>query len=94
MSESLPAPPPPGSEGERLFEAMVRWRSLSTSGILLGFAAGFAHLVLVGTSDAEGSQIARGLALVAVVGIVLGAVGALLGYRARGRFLAWYRTNG
>jgi hypothetical protein len=90
---SLPDPPEPGSEGARLFDAMVRWRALSTTLILAGFAAGLAHLVYTGTSGNNGDGLARGLALIAVIGIAGAAISALVGFRARSRFLRWYRSQ-
>jgi hypothetical protein len=72
---------------------MVRWRALSTTSIVIGFAAGLAHLVFTGTTGSSSSQLARGLALVAVLGIGTAAFSALVGFRARNRFMAWYRTQ-
>lgn len=89
----LPEPPEPGSEGARLFDAMVRWRAIATTAIFAGFGGGLAHLVYTGTTGTQGSSIARALALIAVVGIVGAAISAVLGYRARSRFLRWYRSQ-
>jgi len=78
-------------EGERLFDAMVRWRALATTSILLGFGAGFANLIVTSTNGT--SPLSRGLAGVAVLLILAAVVATFVGWRARRRFLRWYAEH-
>ena len=75
-------------EGTALFNAMVRWRALSTTAILMGFGSGLGHLIVSGTGGPP--QLARALAGVAVVCIVGSVVVTIIAWRARRRFLHWH----
>ncbi|HCK79514.1 MAG TPA: hypothetical protein DHW34_05815 [Actinobacteria bacterium] len=75
-------------EGAALFDAMVRWRALSTTAILMGFGSGLGHLIVSGTGGP--SQLARALAGVAVVCIMGSVVVTIIAWRARRRFLSWF----
>jgi hypothetical protein len=84
--------PPMNAEGQALFDAMVRWRALATTTILLGFGAGLANLIVTGTAGQGG--LSRGLAAAAVLLIVGAVVSTLVASGKRRAFLAWYRENG
>lgn len=93
MSAGASGPPPPGSEGARLFDAMVRWRALAMTSLAVGVAAGLANLVFTGTGGQGTGATGKGLASVALVGIVTAAVSGLAHHRARRRFTTWYLNN-
>lgn len=80
---------PLDERGSALFNAMVRWRALSTTAILMGFAAGIAHLIVTSTGGAI--SLSKGLATIAVFLIVLAVIATFIAWFARRRFLAWYR---
>ena len=83
---------PMDEQGTQLFNAMVRWRALSTTTILIAFASGFSQLVVSTTGG--GASLSRGLAGIAVL-MILGAVATtFVAYFARRRFLRWYSSNG
>lgn len=92
MSASSAAPPP-GSEGARLFDAMVRWRALGMTSLAIGVVAGFTNLVFTGTGGVGTSSLGKSFALIAVLGIVTAAVSGVAHHRARKRFVAWYVAN-
>lgn len=91
---NLPQAPEPGSEGARLFDAMVRWRALATTTIIVGFVAGLANLVVTGTGVSPTGGLARGLAGVAALSLITAVVSVIAGAAARRRFLRWYRDEG
>jgi hypothetical protein len=93
MSAATGGPPPPGSEGARLFDAMVRWKALATTSLAIGVASGFANLIYTGTGGSGTGNLGKSLALVAVLGIVTAAVSGIGHHRARRRFMAWYARN-
>lgn len=84
-------PSPMDAEGQRLFDAMVRWRALATTSILFGFGAGFANLIVTSTSGT--GSLARGFAALAVLLIATAIVSTGFGWRARRRFMRWYTDN-
>jgi hypothetical protein len=88
-----PPQPEPGSEGARLFDAMVRWRALATTTIVIGFVAGLGNLVVTGTGGSPTGGLARGLAGVAVLCLLAAVVSVIAGSLARRRFLRWYRDE-
>ena len=55
---------PLDEQGSALFDAMVRWRALSTTAILMGFVAGLAQLIV--TSTGGGPVLSKSLAGVAI----------------------------
>jgi hypothetical protein len=84
-------PFPQDPQGTALFNAMVRWRALSTTAILMGFGSGLGHLIVSGTGGPP--QLARALAGVAVVCIVGSVIVTIIAWRARRRFLGWYEDH-
>jgi hypothetical protein len=94
MSAPMGGPPPPGSQGARLFDAMVRWKALATTSLAIGVASGFANLIYTGTGGEGTGNLGKSLALIAVVGIVTAAFSGVAHHRARRRFVAWYVENG
>ncbi len=83
---------PLDEQGSALFEAMVRWRALSTTAILMGFAAGLAQLIV--TSTGGGPALSKSLAGVAVFLIVVAVIATFVAWLARRRFLQWYSQAG
>jgi hypothetical protein len=94
MSAQKGGPPPPGSQGARLFDAMVRWKALATTSLAIGVACGFANLIYTGTGGEGTGNLGKSLALFAVLGIVTAAVSGIGHHRARRRFMTWYVENG
>ncbi|CAB4796458.1 MAG: hypothetical protein F2950_01120 [Actinobacteria bacterium] len=88
MSEMEPL----DEQGSALFDAMVRWRALSTTAILMGFAAGLAQLIV--TSTGGGPALSKSLAGVAVFLIVVAVIATFVAWLARRRFLQWYSQAG
>ena len=83
---------PLDEQGSALFDAMVRWRALSTTAILMGFAAGLAQLIV--TSTGGGPALSKSLGGVAVFLIVVAVIATFVAWLARRRFLQWYRQTG
>ena len=83
---------PLDEQGSALFDAMVRWRALSTTAILMGFVAGLAQLIV--TSTGGGPVLSKSLAGVAIFMIVVAVIATFVAWVARRRFLQWYSQAG